>query len=91
MVTRLNICIPRINKRVTKKDVWRVFEKYRFGSIKSVVIGGERDSRCVFIDYYSWRTDVPRVKAVYDRLMEGKDIKIIYDTPWHWRCVKSRM
>jgi hypothetical protein len=90
MTRRLNICIPRINESVTRQDIFRVFRDFNFGKINKVVIKGDRDSRCVFINYDSWYTNVPWVKNIYDRLMDGNDIKIIYNTPWHWRCVKSK-
>ena len=41
-------------------------------------------SNMVFIYFNEWY-DNALANSVKDRLMSGKDIKIIYDDPWYWK------
>ena len=91
-----NLCIPRVNIFVTKEQVFEIINKYSLGSIQKIdVIKKKGDckkgdckkndiSNMVFIYFNEWY-DNALANSVKDRLMSGKDIKIIYDDPWYWK------
>jgi hypothetical protein len=86
-----NLCIPRVNTLVTKEQVFETINKYSFGSIQKIDVIKKKGSyknndfsNMVFIYFNQWY-DNALAKSVKDRLMSGKDIKIIYDDPWYWK------
>jgi phosphoribosylaminoimidazole-succinocarboxamide synthase len=86
-----NLCIPRVNTCVTKELVFETINKYSFGSIQKIDVIKKNGackkndlSNMVFIYFKEWY-DNDLVNSVKDRLMSGKDIKIIYDDPWYWK------
>jgi hypothetical protein len=86
-----NLCIPRVNTCVTKDLVFEIINKYSFGCIEKIEVIKKKVSHknndysnMVFIYFNKWY-DNDLAKSVKDRLMSGKDIKIIYDDPWYWK------
>jgi hypothetical protein len=87
-----HLCIPRVHLSVTKDQVFEIINKYSFGSIEKIDVIKKRAStnknsdlsNMVFIYFNKWY-DNDLAKSVKDRLMSGKDIKIIYDDPWYWK------
>jgi len=85
-----SICIPYVNAKVTKGEILRVFQKLNFGKIEKVDIickkgyKGE-DYKRIFLHFKSLNDDDFAID-VRDRLLSGKDIKIVYDFPWFWKA-----
>jgi hypothetical protein len=87
-----HLCIPRVHLSVTKDQVFEIINKYSFGSIEKIDVIKKRVSsnknndlsNMVFIYFNKWY-DNDLAKSVKERLMSGKDIKIIYDDPWYWK------
>lgn len=86
-----NLCIPRVHTFVTKEQVFEIINKYSLGSIQKIDVikkkGSHKNndiSNMVFIYFNEWY-DNALANSVKDRLMSGKDIKIIYDDPWYWK------
>jgi hypothetical protein len=86
-----NLCIPRVNTCVTKDQVFEIINKYSFGSIQKIDVIKKKGSyknndysNMVFIYFNEWYNN-SLANSVKDRLMSGKDIKIIYDDPWYWK------
>lgn len=44
----------------------------------------------MFIHLRYWPTDDDAV-IIRDRLVAGETVKIVYDTPWFWKCSASRL
>jgi len=85
-----SICIPRVHLKVSKQQILRIFQKLDFGQIEKVDIiykkgfKGE-DYKRIFLHFKSWNDD--EYSSLYrDRLLSGKDIKIVYDFPWFWKA-----
>jgi len=85
-----SICIPRVHPKVSKQQILRIFQKLDFGQIEKVDIiykkgsKGE-DYKRIFLHFKSWNED--EYSCLYrDRLLSGKDIKIVYDFPWFWKA-----
>lgn len=86
-----NLCIPRVNTSVTKEQVLETINKYSFGCIEKIDVIKKKGSyknndlsNMVFIYFKEWY-DNDMAKSVKERLVSGKDIKIIYDDPWYWK------
>jgi hypothetical protein len=80
-----------VNTCVTKDQVFEIINKYSFGSIQKIDVIKKKVSHknndysnMVFIYFNGWY-DNALAKSVKERLMSGKDIKIIYDDPWYWK------
>ena len=84
-MNKLTICIPRVENNVNKKLIYDVLNDYDFGSIKKIDLINIGKYKRVFIHYKYWNTN-PISMKVKDVLMEKKDIKLIYNSPWYWKC-----
>ena len=87
------LCIPRVYPNITEERIRRVFGDLDLGEVTQVDIKskttdkGEKFNR-VFI-HINWNESEQSI-AVRERLLAGKDIKIIYDEPWFWKISASR-
>ena len=58
---------------------------YDFGIIKKIDLLNVGKYKRVFIHYKYWNTKPISIK-VKNLLIEKKDIKLIYNSPWYWKC-----
>ena len=91
-----SVCIPRTFPNITWKRIKDVFEEVlgtkcidRIDMVRRRADDGSEFQR-VFIHFTSWPSD-EHSQEVRNRLLEGKDIKIVYDEPWFWKCSASRV
>ena len=83
------VCIPRAFSNINEKRIRRVFDELNIGVIQRVDIvpktanNGDTFNR-VFVHFERWFTNENAEKA-RERLLSGKEIKIIYDDPWFWK------
>jgi hypothetical protein len=84
-----SLCIPYVFSNITENKIRNVFYQLKLGKIKRIDIlkrksnRGENYNR-VFIHFYKWYND-KKVIEIRQRLISGKDIKIVYDNPWFWK------
>lgn len=89
-----SLCIPRVFLNIDEKRIRKIFNELHLGEIQRIDIvnkiteKGEKFNR-VFIHFKSWFEN-ENAKNARERLMNGKDIKIIYDEPWFWKISASR-
>ena len=89
-----SLCIPRVFPNIDERRIRRVFDDLSMGEIDRVDIvrkhteNGENFNR-IFIHFKRWNTggnaDIAR-----ERLLNGKEIKIVYDDPWFWKISAAR-
>lgn len=85
-----SICIPRVHRDITKSHILQIFHKLDFGKIEKVDIiykkgyKGEEYKR-IFLHFKSWNNHEFAVNN-RERLLSGKDLKIVYDFPWFWKA-----
>jgi len=91
-----SLCIPRTFSNITWQKVKEVFEElFGKGTIERVDVvkkthdNGESFNR-VFVHFRKWPSDQAN-QAIRQRLLDGEEIKIVYDEPWFWKCSKSRV
>ena len=84
-----SLCIPRVFPNIDERRIRGIFADLNIGDIDRIDIvsrkteKGEKFNR-VFVHFKRWNVggnaDIAR-----ERLLNGKDIKIIYDEPWFWK------
>ncbi len=84
------LCLPKIDINTTKKEIFNIFNQYKFGLIKKIDLISISQSKRAFIHYEKWDTS-EKNKKIKSYLDDGLDIKIIYNFPWFWKCSKSRI
>ena len=92
------LCIPGVFANIKEERIRRIFGDLNLGQVDRVDIvvpktpvdtnGKENKFNRVFI-HLIWN-DTPSSVACRKKLMEGKDVKIIYDEPWFWRVSAYR-
>ena len=91
-----SVCIPRTFANITWQEVKNVFEEVlgpgcveRVDMVRKTGRSDERFQR-VFIHFRQWPSST-RAQQVRRKLLDGNEIKIVYDEPWFWKCSASRV
>lgn len=89
-----SLCIPRVFQNITKERVVFVFRSLGLGEIDHIDMiprtseNGDKFQR-VFIHFKRWSSSDEAVRA-RERVLGGKEIKVIYDDPWFWKISANR-
>jgi len=90
-----SVCIPRTFSDVTWRKVRDIFEQVvgekcveRVDMVNKINPRG-KPYQCVFIHLKEWPNNDFALQ-IRERLINGEDIKIVYDEPWFWKCTASR-
>ena len=91
-----SICIPRVFKSTTRKDIFTVIERLDLGAVDRIDMVPKTNERGesyykVFIHFKQWTNKNTVAKATRDKLLQGEEIKIVYNEPWFWKCTASRV
>lgn len=88
------LCIPRVYPNISEDRIRKIFDVLNMGTLERIDIvpktseKGERFNR-VFVHFKIWNnSDFSNIAR--ERLLNGKDIKIIYDEPWFWKISAYR-
>ena len=95
-ITEPSICIPRTLNNVSWRDVKETFEKILGkGTVERVDIVTRRDEDSpfcrIFVHMRYWPVNEPQIAAWRNTLMNGGEMKVVYNHPWFWKCVASRL
>jgi len=88
------MCIPRAFLNIDEKRIRSIFDELNMGAIDHIdIIGkstekGEKFNR-IFVHFKKWFSN-PNAVTARERLINGKEIKIIYDDPWFWKISAYR-
>lgn len=96
VITEPSICIPRTLANVTWQDVTIAFEKLiGAGTISRVDLVKDRVQNSkfcrIFVHFRYWPVDNPEIADLRNKLLSGDTIKLVYNNPWFWKCVVSRV
>jgi hypothetical protein len=89
-----SLCIPRVVAGINKEQVLKIIQSLHLGIIQRIDMiqkkteKGEMFSR-VFIHFKKWNDSEVALQAK-ERILLGKDIKVIYDEPWFWKISANR-
>jgi hypothetical protein len=84
------LCIPRMATDVPKHLIASTFKKMNLGNIDSIYESQSQHMpqyKRVLI-YIKWDYESPVVQQIITHLENNQTIKIVYDMPWYWICVK---
>jgi len=89
-----SLCIPRVYSNIDERRIRKTFDDLNLGIIERVDIirkTTEKGDKCnrVFIHFSRWFSS-KNADTARERLLNGQDIKIIYDDPWFWKVAAYR-
>ncbi len=92
--TSFSLCIPRIISSVSDQTINDIISRINLGKLNRIDIIKRKNEKGnfykrVFIHFDYWDNNDIALKAK-ERLLEGKDIKIVYDYPWFWKISLSK-
>ena len=89
-----SLCIPRVFTNWTESRIRRIFDDLGMGEILRIDVisksteKGEKFNR-VFVHFKRWFSN-QNADMARERLLNGKEIKIVYDDPWFWKVSAYR-
>ena len=98
-VSHPSICIPRtfttIRGEQTKRAVFNTFRDLRIGHIERIDTVHKTDQKgeryCTVYIHLKWNMSNALARETRQKLLDGNDIKVVYDEPWFWKCTMSNM
>jgi hypothetical protein len=89
-----SMCIPRVFKNVTRDRISAVFRDLDLGIIDRIdMVSRENEKgdkfQRVFVHFKKWFRNENADRA-RDMLIQGKEIKVIYDDPWFWKISANK-
>ena len=97
-ITQPSICIPRtfptIRREQTKRAVFRTFRELGIGFIDRIDTVHKTDKNgerfcTVYIHLRNWNVRSQLARDTRQKLLDGEEIKVVYDEPWFWKCTAS--
>jgi hypothetical protein len=96
-ITHPSICIPRtfptIRGEQTKRAVFNTFKDLRIGHIDRIDTVHKTDKNgerfCTVYVHLKWNVDNQLARDTRQKLLDGQDVKVVYDEPWFWKCTAS--
>ena len=98
-ITHPSICIPRtfttIRGKPVKEAVFATMRDLKVGFIDRIDVIHKTDARgeryaTIYI-HLSWNVRNEVARETRQKLLDGSDVKIVYDDPWFWKCTMSTM
>ncbi len=94
-----SICIPRtftsIRGKPTKTAVFNTMRDLNIGYIERIDAVHKTDARgekyCTIYVHLKWNMRNEIARETRQKLLDGNDVKIVYDDPWFWKCTMSTM
>jgi hypothetical protein len=94
------LCIPRVRQNISESHIHTIFDDLNMGILDRIDIVNKKNDKHnnkdnnnkfnrVFIHFRQWN-DSENAMIARERLLEGKEIKIIYDDPWFWKVSAYR-
>ena len=89
-----SLCIPRVFSNIDERRIYRIFDDLKLGDIDRIDIvrtNNAKGDKCnrVFIHFTRWYNS-RNADTARERLLNGNDIKVIYDDPWFWKVAAYR-
>ena len=89
-----SLCIPRVFPNIDEKRIRRIFDDLALGEIQEIDFVSKKTDKGepfnrIFVHFRRWFSN-RNADTARERLLEGKEIKIIYDDPWFWKVSAYR-
>ena len=93
LVDETSICIPRVFKHISSDFISDIFQqKLKLGHIKRIdIISNNTNTQFkkVFIHFEYWHNN-EYANSIKNKLIQGTILKIVYDSPWFWKCALNK-
>jgi hypothetical protein len=86
------LCIPQIRSVISKQYIFSIFCKLNIGyieKINEIPNKSKPDFKRIIIKIKKNESN-DRAVFIWNRLLEGKDIKFVYSDPWYWKIVLAQ-
>jgi hypothetical protein len=98
-ITYPSICIPRtfisIRGTPTKTAVFNTMCNLKIGFIDRIDVVQKTDARgeryCTIYVHLQWNVRNQLGRDTRKKLLDGNEVKVVYDDPWFWKCTMSTM
>lgn len=83
-----NICIPRMENNIDKKQIFNIFKKLNIGYIEKIIeipLKNDNEYKRVIIKI-KWNNN-EETQQIKTRLQNGEPVNIVYELPWFWKIV----
>lgn len=83
-----NLCIPRMENKIIKKEIFNVFKKLNIGYIEKIIelpLKNETEYKRIIIKI-KWN-NTQQSEKIQSRLHNGEPVYIVYEMPWFWKIV----
>lgn len=93
----MSLCIPLVSKYIKEHEIRKIMDEIQLGVIDKIDIvpvrtrnkkpsyqPNSKQMNRVFIHYKIWGTG-PNATKARELLLEGKEIKVIYNNIWFWK------
>lgn len=89
-----SLCIPRLFNNVTEETIRITMNNLQLGVLHKIDITNKINKygdnyKMAFIHFKKWNID-ERTNSIRENLINGKEVKIIYDDPWFWKVSAYR-
>ena len=89
-----SFCIPRIPLETTKSDIFQIFNKLNIVTLDRIDIIHKKspkgeEYKMAFLYFNNWYNN-PTAEQAKERILSGKDIKVVYAFPWFWKITADR-
>ena len=91
-----SVCIPRVFLNITEARVRAIFRELGLGDLERVDMvekenaKGEKFQR-VFVHFNEWNTRDQQAVDARRLLVQGQQVKVVYDDPWFWKLSASNV
>ncbi len=85
---KCNLCIPRMENTINKKDIFNVFKKLNIGYIEKIIelpLKNENEYKRIIIKI-KWNNS-DQSEKIQTRLQNNEPVYIVYEMPWFWKIV----
>uniref|UniRef100_A0A6C0JWR9 Uncharacterized protein n=1 Tax=viral metagenome TaxID=1070528 RepID=A0A6C0JWR9_9ZZZZ len=84
------LCIPKLSFNISSEYIINIIQKMNIGTIDTlheIPLKYNKNYKRIIMRI-NWNLESSQSKRIYSILNENKSIKIVYDMPWYWVCVK---
>ena len=91
-----SLCIPFVHASVNRERIMGILNHLDLGTIERIDIVAGKTSRTgkennkIFIHFISWSNN-PNAVQTRNRVLNGGQVKVVYDDPWYWMISASRV
>lgn len=90
MAKPYEICIPRIDKKILREEIFQTFCRLKIGYIEKLIeIPLKTDENFKRILVKIKLNETEQTEYIKNRLEAGEPVNVVYDMPWFWQLKKA--